>query len=130
MPGEDIPPRRLCVPGPEAAGFLAIAGDYARHMPSCLALPCTVCSELSCGYARNLPRPPSNECPSDVILRKYCIVRVEITLHAGLAQPGGGLALGAQAGEQRLREVLTEAGFTRVRRVAETPANMILEVRA
>src|SRR5580765_3058002 len=41
-----------------------------------------------------------------------------------------GLALGAQAGEKRLREVLTEAGFTRVRRVAETPANMVLEVRA
>jgi 2-polyprenyl-3-methyl-5-hydroxy-6-metoxy-1,4-benzoquinol methylase len=41
-----------------------------------------------------------------------------------------GLALGAQAGEKRLREVLTEAGFTQVRRVAQTPANMILEVRA
>jgi 2-polyprenyl-3-methyl-5-hydroxy-6-metoxy-1,4-benzoquinol methylase len=41
-----------------------------------------------------------------------------------------GLALGAQAGEKRLREVLTEAGFARVRRVAETPANMVLEARA
>ena len=41
-----------------------------------------------------------------------------------------GLALGAQAGEKRLREVLTEAGFTRIRRVAQTPANMVLEVRA
>ena len=41
-----------------------------------------------------------------------------------------GLALGAQAGEKRLREVLTEAGFKRVRRVAETPANMVLEARA
>ncbi|HKA61384.1 MAG TPA: class I SAM-dependent methyltransferase [Methylomirabilota bacterium] len=41
-----------------------------------------------------------------------------------------GLALGAQAGEKRLRDVLTEAGFSRVRRVAETPANMVLEARA
>jgi 2-polyprenyl-3-methyl-5-hydroxy-6-metoxy-1,4-benzoquinol methylase len=41
-----------------------------------------------------------------------------------------GLALGAQAGEKRLRDVLTEAGFMRVRRVAETPANMVLEARA
>lgn len=41
-----------------------------------------------------------------------------------------GLALGAQAGEERLRDVLTEAGFSRVRRVAETPANMVLEARA
>jgi SAM-dependent methyltransferase len=40
-----------------------------------------------------------------------------------------GLALGAQAGEARLREVLAEGGFTRVRRAAETPFNMILEAR-
>ena len=41
-----------------------------------------------------------------------------------------GLALGAQAGEARLRKVLTDAGFRHVRRVAETPANMVLEARA
>jgi SAM-dependent methyltransferase len=38
-----------------------------------------------------------------------------------------GLALGAQAGESRLREVLAEGGFSHVRRAAETPFNMILE---
>lgn len=37
--------------------------------------------------------------------------------------------LGAQAGEKRLTAVLREAGFTRVRRVAETPINMVLEAR-
>jgi SAM-dependent methyltransferase len=40
-----------------------------------------------------------------------------------------GLALGAQAGEARLREVLSQGGFNRVRRAAETPFNMILEAR-
>lgn len=40
-----------------------------------------------------------------------------------------GLALGAQAGEKALREVVTEAGFTRFRRAAETPFNLILEAR-
>lgn len=40
-----------------------------------------------------------------------------------------GLALGAQAGEARLTEVLREAGFRRVRRAAETPFNIILEAR-
>ena len=40
-----------------------------------------------------------------------------------------GAALGAQAGEMRLREVLAGAGFTSVRRAAETPFNMILEAR-
>jgi 2-polyprenyl-3-methyl-5-hydroxy-6-metoxy-1,4-benzoquinol methylase len=41
-----------------------------------------------------------------------------------------GTALGAQAGEARLREVVTSAGFTSLRRVAETPFNMVLEVKA
>jgi SAM-dependent methyltransferase len=41
-----------------------------------------------------------------------------------------GLALGAQAGEQRLTEVLNEGGFSRVRRAAETPFNIVLEARA
>jgi SAM-dependent methyltransferase len=40
------------------------------------------------------------------------------------------LGLGAQAGERRLRQVATEAGFTRFRRAAETPFNMIFEARA
>jgi SAM-dependent methyltransferase len=47
---------------------------------------------------------------------------------ASLAQPVG-LGLGAQAGEARLTEVLTDAGFTRVRRAAETPFNLVLEAR-
>ena len=40
-----------------------------------------------------------------------------------------GLALGAQAGEARLREVATAGGFTRFRRAAETPFNLVLEAR-
>ena len=40
-----------------------------------------------------------------------------------------GTALGAQAGEARLREVVTGAGFSRFRRVAETPFNLVFEAR-
>jgi SAM-dependent methyltransferase len=40
-----------------------------------------------------------------------------------------GLALGAQAGEARLREVAKQGGLTRFRRAAETPFNLILEAR-
>ena len=40
-----------------------------------------------------------------------------------------GLALGAQAGEARLRDIVTSGGFQRVRRAAETPFNMVLEAR-
>ena len=41
-----------------------------------------------------------------------------------------GTALGAQAGEARLRDIVTGAGFTTLRRVAETPFNIVLEARA
>jgi SAM-dependent methyltransferase len=47
---------------------------------------------------------------------------------ASLAQEVG-LALGAQAGEARLSEVLNQGGFTRVRRATETPFNLVLEAR-
>jgi SAM-dependent methyltransferase len=40
-----------------------------------------------------------------------------------------GLALGAQAGEARLREVARQGGFSRFRRATETPFNLILEAR-
>jgi 2-polyprenyl-3-methyl-5-hydroxy-6-metoxy-1,4-benzoquinol methylase len=40
-----------------------------------------------------------------------------------------GEALGAQAGEAKLTEILAGAGFTRVRRATEGPFNMVLEAR-
>jgi SAM-dependent methyltransferase len=39
------------------------------------------------------------------------------------------LCLGAQAGEARIREVVTKAGFTRFRRATETPFNIVYEAR-
>jgi SAM-dependent methyltransferase len=41
-----------------------------------------------------------------------------------------GLALGAQAGQQRLNKVFTDAGFRGLRRAMETPFNLVLEARA
>ena len=41
-----------------------------------------------------------------------------------------GLALGAQAGEQKLREVVSLGGFSRFRRATQTPFNLIFEARA
>ncbi|MFZ1154067.1 MAG: class I SAM-dependent methyltransferase, partial [Solirubrobacteraceae bacterium] len=40
-----------------------------------------------------------------------------------------GLALGAQAGEERLHKVVSDGGFTRFRRATETPFNLVLEAR-
>jgi SAM-dependent methyltransferase len=45
-----------------------------------------------------------------------------------LSQPGG-YALGAQAGEEPIRRLTADAGFTRFRRVAETPFNLVYEAR-
>ena len=45
-----------------------------------------------------------------------------------LSQPGG-YSLGAQAGEAAIRQVVTDAGFTRFRRAAQTPFNLVYEVR-
>ncbi len=45
-----------------------------------------------------------------------------------MSQPGG-YSLGAQAGEAAIRQVMTEAGFTRFRRAAQTPFNLVYEVR-
>jgi ubiquinone/menaquinone biosynthesis C-methylase UbiE len=45
-----------------------------------------------------------------------------------LSQPGG-YALGAQAGEAAIRQLVTDAGFTRFRRATETPFNLVYEVR-
>ena len=40
-----------------------------------------------------------------------------------------GAALGAQAGEKRMREVVTKGGFSRFRRATETPFNLVYEAR-
>lgn len=40
-----------------------------------------------------------------------------------------GLGLGALAGEQRLREIAAQAGFSRFRRATQTPFTMVLEAR-
>lgn len=40
-----------------------------------------------------------------------------------------GLALGAQAGEARIREIAERAGFSRFRRIADTPLNHVFEAQ-
>jgi len=41
----------------------------------------------------------------------------------------GGEVLGAQAGEGRMKEIFTQAGFTRFRRATETPFNLVFEAK-
>lgn len=60
--------------------------------------------------------------------RAYYGLSTVICTAGSLAQEVG-LGLGAQAGQQRLEAVLAEAGFSQVRRAAQTPFNLVLEVR-
>lgn len=58
--------------------------------------------------------------------RLYYSASTMICVPTSLAQETG-LALGAQAGENRLTEVIRSGGFSHVRRAAQTPLNMVLE---
>jgi SAM-dependent methyltransferase len=60
--------------------------------------------------------------------RLFYSVSTLVCTQASLSQEVG-TALGAQAGEARLKEVVKAAGFTRFRRATQTPVNLILEVR-
>jgi len=60
--------------------------------------------------------------------RVYYAFSTQVCTPTSLSQEVG-TALGAQAGEKRLREIIEPAGFISVRRAAETPFNVILEAR-
>jgi 2-polyprenyl-3-methyl-5-hydroxy-6-metoxy-1,4-benzoquinol methylase len=60
--------------------------------------------------------------------RAYYAFSTLLCTPASLSQDVG-LALGAQAGEARIADVVKAGGFTRFRRVAETPFNIVFEAR-
>jgi len=60
--------------------------------------------------------------------RAYYSFSTLLCTPASLSQEVG-LALGAQAGEARIRDVVSAGGFTRFRRAAETPFNIVYEAR-
>ena len=60
--------------------------------------------------------------------RAYYAFSTLLCTPASLSQPGA-VALGAQAGEARIGDVVRAAGFTRFRRAAETPLNAVFEAR-
>lgn len=93
----------------------------ARHAAAALAPGGTVM----------LVEPFANDRVEDNIspvARLYYAVSTTLCCAHAIAD-GGHLVLGAQAGTARLAEVFRKAGFTHFRRAAETPFNLILEVR-
>jgi SAM-dependent methyltransferase len=69
-----------------------------------------------------------DELTESVRARTFFSVSTFVCTPSALSQ-GGHLALGAQAGEDALRRVAEEAGFTRFRRATETPSFMVLAAR-
>lgn len=69
-------------------------------------------------------KPEENHNP---IGRIFYAASTMICVPCSLAQHGP--ALGAQAGEAQLKQVVTTAGFTRFRRATQTPFNLVLEAR-
>jgi 2-polyprenyl-3-methyl-5-hydroxy-6-metoxy-1,4-benzoquinol methylase len=75
--------------------------------------------------------PAAGDTPQDnmnPVGRLYYNASTMICVPTSLAQEVGE-ALGAQAGEAKLREVVMSGGFTSVRRAAEGPFNLVLEAR-
>jgi 2-polyprenyl-3-methyl-5-hydroxy-6-metoxy-1,4-benzoquinol methylase len=94
----------------------------ARHIRQCLKPDGTwmLCEPIASDRAaENVGNPVS---------RLYYNASTMICVPTALDQEVG-LALGAQAGEAKLSEVIKKAGFTSVRRATEGPFNMILEAR-
>jgi hypothetical protein len=60
--------------------------------------------------------------------RAYYSFSTLLCTPASLSQEAG-LALGAQAGEARIRDVVTAGGFTQFRRATETPFNIVFEAK-
>jgi ubiquinone/menaquinone biosynthesis C-methylase UbiE len=86
---------------------------------------------LDAGGAWMIVEPFANDKLEDnlnPIGRVFYAASTMLCTPASLSQEVG-LGLGAQAGEARLSKILKNAGFTHVRRAAETPFNIVLEAR-
>ncbi|MGJ8681823.1 class I SAM-dependent methyltransferase [Paraglaciecola sp.] len=62
------------------------------------------------------------------VSRLYYAASTAVCTPCSLSQDVG-LALGAQAGHQRLSEVLQQAGFIQIKQIAQTPFNIIIEAK-
>jgi ubiquinone/menaquinone biosynthesis C-methylase UbiE len=90
-----------------------------------------VCRSLKKDGSWMIVEPMAADCLEEnlnPVSRLYYAASTMICVPTSLSQEVG-TALGAQAGEAKLREVITAGGFASVRRATQTPFNMILEAR-
>jgi ubiquinone/menaquinone biosynthesis C-methylase UbiE len=114
-------------------GFdLVTVFDALHDMGDPIGAAAHVCKALSDGGVFMVVEPFSGDSLEEnmtLLGRLSYAASAMVCTQASLAQDVG-LALGSQAGQKRLTEVLNEAGFSHVRRAAETQANIVLEARA
>jgi SAM-dependent methyltransferase len=114
------------------SGFdLVCAFDCLHDMGDPVGASAHVLETLDVGGTWMIVEPFANDKVEDnlnPIGRVFYGASTTICTPASLSQEVG-LALGAQAGEARLSEVLSQGGFTHVRRATETPFNLVLEAR-
>jgi len=91
----------------------------ARHIRRALADDGTWLLYAGCHPADNM----------NPVGRVYYNFSTFLCVPAAISQGAGAGALGNQVGEAAVRAIVEQAGFTRFRRAAETPFNLVFEVR-
>ena len=88
-------------------------------------------STLAPGGAWMIVEPFAEDTPEanhNPVGRVFYSASTMLCVPASLSQEVGA-AMGAQSGERRMGEVVTAGGFTRFRRAAQTPFNLVFEAR-
>ncbi len=109
--------------------IMQILGDLGGAMGDPAAAATHIRSALKPGGTWMVVEPNAGdrlESNLNPVGRLYYPASTMICVPTSLAQETGA-ALGAQAGEARIAEVIRSGGFMTVRRAAETPLNMVLE---
>jgi SAM-dependent methyltransferase len=117
--------------GPDAGYDLVACFDCLHDMGDPVGVAAHIHSALAPDGTWLIVEPKAGDRLADnlnPVGRIYYAASTMICIPASLSQDVG-LALGAQAGEAKLRDVVTAGGFTRFRRATETPFNIILEAR-
>jgi hypothetical protein len=122
---------RATVDGDKLMGFVFRAVDCLHDMGDPAGAARHVRESLAADGTWMIVEPAAGDRVEDnlnPVGRAYYSFSTLLCTPASLSQDVG-LALGAQAGEARIRDVVTSAGFSRFRRVSETAFNIVFEAR-
>jgi len=105
--------------------------DALHDMGDPLGAACNIRQQLADDGTWMIVEPAAGASVSDnlnPVGRVYYSFSAFLCVPNALSQDGG-YSLGAQAGEEPIRRLASDAGFSRFRRVAETPFNIVYEAR-